>query len=457
LETKRRDFLTLSTSAGVAAALGAWPSVAAAQGATTCTLPSTKTPVPFTPRSGPNINRKSAFDPTYDWALLMSAYAKMRALPKTDGRSLEGQRNMHAWFCHSCSNVTTPDIHGHWSFLPWHRGFLHFHERILGALVKRPDLRLPYWDWENTTRQTLPPHYYNGSLNDVTRFLHSGQTAQRTLGPAPGWYYKLTDTNGLVTLPFTQMAGGKTAGHPGNVENGPHGYIHVSTGGYPGTDVGPYVPGDMSELNTAAFDPIFFAHHANVDRVWWSWENYGTNKDPVTQDFLGMTFPFFDETGKWVSIKVADMIPSETKLKSGYDRKIVPLRIFRPFPLALAHPRPEDLVTLRQAQTVNVTLNGLQLSGTGIFTVNVTSGGRTQRVGSLFVTPHGGMNDEHAMTQTLDANFTVPSSVATALAAAGASVTIQRAAVVRGGPKLLQTVPPARAQFSGVNLAVPVR
>ena len=459
MTTNRRDFISIGATAGVAAGLGAWPAAAFAQGAQTCTLPTSATPVPYTPRTGPNINRKSAYDPTYDWALLNAAYVKMRALPGSDGRSLEGQRNMHAWFCHSCNNVTVPDIHGHWSFLPWHRGFLHFHERILGKLVNRPDLRLPYWDWEVPARQAVPPKYFTGALNDITRFLHAGQTAQRPLGPStpPGpWVYTLTNTHNLIALPFTALAGGSTPNHPGNVENGPHGYIHVSVGGYPGTDVGPYVPGDMSNLNTAAYDPVFFAHHGNVDRVWYSWENYGSNQDPMGA-FRNQKFAYFDENGKWVSITCGDMIPSETNLKSGYDTKIRPLRIFRPIVLALAHPKPEDLVTIRQAKEVSVTVNALQFTGTGIFTVRVHNGSQTQTVGSIFVTPHGAGHDDHGATQTLDANFTVSPGVATAIATAGATFTIERAAVGPKGTRRFQLTAPQRLQTTGVTIAVPAQ
>src|ERR1700738_4787164 len=88
MTTTRRDFIAIGASVGAAAGLGALPAAALAQGATTCTLPTSATPVPFTPRTGPNINRKSAFDPSYDYALLTAAYAKMRALPADDGRRL---------------------------------------------------------------------------------------------------------------------------------------------------------------------------------------------------------------------------------------------------------------------------------------------------------------------------------------------------------------------------------
>ena len=28
----------------------------------------------------------------------------------------------------------------------------------------------------------------------------------------------------------------------------------------------------MQDINTAAFDPVFFAHHAQIDRIWYLWQ-----------------------------------------------------------------------------------------------------------------------------------------------------------------------------------------
>ena len=58
----------------------------------------------------------------------------------------------------------------------------------------------------------------------------------------------------------------------------PHNSIHLSVGGF---DVPaqkydrspiPGANGDMGENNTASFDPIFFFHHCNIDRVFWLWQ-----------------------------------------------------------------------------------------------------------------------------------------------------------------------------------------
>ena len=42
--------------------------------------------------------------------------------------------------------------------------------------------------------------------------------------------------------------------------NGVHGSVHVRTGG------------DMGDVPTAAYDPIFYLHHANIDRLWADWQ-----------------------------------------------------------------------------------------------------------------------------------------------------------------------------------------
>jgi tyrosinase len=61
----------------------------------------------------------------------------------------------------------------------------------------------------------------------------------------------------------------------------PHNSIHLAVGGFdlPGVgpgkgDVSPIegANGDMGENDTASFDPIFFFHHAFVDRVFWLWQ-----------------------------------------------------------------------------------------------------------------------------------------------------------------------------------------
>eukprot|EP00794_Sanderia_malayensis_P009633 gene9633-10621_t len=56
----------------------------------------------------------------------------------------------------------------------------------------------------------------------------------------------------------------------------PHDGVHLALGGITTpkqkSGVKPGANGDMGENETAAFDPIFFFHHCNMDRVFWLWQ-----------------------------------------------------------------------------------------------------------------------------------------------------------------------------------------
>ena len=65
----------------------------------------------------------------------------------------------------------------------------------------------------------------------------------------------------------------------GGIESQPHDMVHVLVGG--GTRA---KPGAMSVPDSAGLDPIFYLHHANIDRLWQVWRlNPPTHLDPVDQ------------------------------------------------------------------------------------------------------------------------------------------------------------------------------
>jgi len=445
--TNRRTFLTLGASAA-AASLGGVPTIAAAQLTPSCTQPwpvGVKT-TPFTVPYGQTFhNRISAYDPSYNWTRLKKAYAAMRALPASNPRSLAAQQNVHAWYCQQCMGEPPPnDIHGRWTFFVWHRMFLYFHERILGLLVNDVTLRLPYWDWENAAHQNLPPQYYQGSLNDTTRELQPGHSVQRGDLPCcspPPWHPNLiTGTPADVGLDFTGIGG--TATSSGNVEVSSHGYVHMSVGG---------ANGDMGNLETAAGDPVFFAHHGNIDRIWYSWEQVSGNVDPAGLGAIG-PYTFYDGHA-WRTITGNQVMPT-TKLGYAYDTKVPPAAKFRvKFPILLQQNRilrplpPEQVRTVTAAPEVTVSLSEIQFSGTGAFNVVAKDAAGTHNIGTFFVVPHG----KHAMNKTGSANvrFVVPAATAKLLAQPGTTIHLVHAA----GRQLTAT-PPTPARLQGMTLSV---
>jgi tyrosinase len=193
--------------------------------------------------------------------------------------------------------------HGSWYFLPWHRGFvLAFEANIRAAVVQLggpADWALPYWNYFKSGQSALPVEFASPDWPDPGA---NPLFVKQRYGPR-------NDSNvfvplGLVNLQalddpdFTGVAGGGSPGfggidtgfsHGGQVHGGietqPHDWVHGLVGGADPSN--PTLPGLMSDPDTAGLDPIFWLHHANIDRLWASW-NLGPPAllDPAAQTWL---------------------------------------------------------------------------------------------------------------------------------------------------------------------------
>jgi len=84
----------------------------------------------------------------------------------------------------------------------------------------------------------------------------------------------------------------------GTMEARPHGPVHIWTNVI-----------NMNSNKDSASDPIFFAHHANVDRMWELWKGESEEKgkyrkDVTDPDYLDTEFTFYDEDGEQVTVSV---------------------------------------------------------------------------------------------------------------------------------------------------------
>ena len=94
----------------------------------------------------------------------------------------------------------------------------------------------------------------------------------------------------------------------------------------------------MGILATAARDPIFFAHHCNIDRLWAEWlrRDPVNHKNPISAAWLGASFTFFDEESKLRRIRIKDVLNSGSNLGFNY-----------PPGAALSAPSPTKKIPLR--------------------------------------------------------------------------------------------------------------
>lgn len=223
----------------------------------------------------------------------------------------------HSHWCFG--NTARYEVHYGWWFLPWHRAYLIHVERALQEAINEPLLTIPYWDWVMTPQ--LPAsvsalNYRNGNntrinpLFDDQRYGPVGQGGAINfvdLG-APG----KTEAELIAIDSFANFAGGQPGAdlvkRPGFLEATPHTYIHRAIGfDQPHNRVG------LMTVGMAPLDPVFFLHHANVDRLWQAWLNAGGRRqnpdDPAWREHH-FAFP---ETRKFklIDYRIADLLDTE--------------------------------------------------------------------------------------------------------------------------------------------------
>ncbi|WVZ94640.1 hypothetical protein U9M48_040508 [Paspalum notatum var. saurae] len=295
------------------------------------------------------------------------AVARMKALPASHPLSFTAQAAIHQAYCdgHYRYDPTTTkqdgggggvgrpfDVHSSCIFAPWHRIYIYFYERALAELVGDDTFALPYWSWDAPEGMVIPPLFRdaagNNSLYDEYRnqanldklvdldYLSKRRPAPIDFdGPKDETYMEAVNSN-LCTVYDQQIRNGKGArnflgGLPnstdkntssGTLEQMAHTAMHVWTGRPARSTAdnstcavehdGSYnCRNDMAFLGSAGRDPLFYSHHANVDRLWHIWATTlcGGNgfSDPA---WLDASFVFYDgvRSPRRVRIKFRDVL-----------------------------------------------------------------------------------------------------------------------------------------------------
>jgi tyrosinase len=120
------------------------------------------------------------------------------------------------------------------------------------------------------------------------------------------------------------------------------------------------IGGAMGNPDTAALDPIFWLHHANIDRLWQVWINDADGRtNPSKSAWLDFTFDFHDAEGKKAEMKCKD-VEDTRKVLTGYTYQGVPPGLRR----AVA-PVPEEVRDFsRPLEVVAATNKAVPLSAT---------------------------------------------------------------------------------------------
>jgi polyphenol oxidase len=314
--------------------------------------------MPFQFGKEPTRVRKSFYDLTDDEVRLfclavghMRNGSRGKVLPIDHPLQWDRFALTHAQHCTETEEGHAPQVHWSWFFLPWHCAYLFFMERTLAYFLTEvfnedgSKFALPYWDWEthkeipNTRerQQARPPRpspffgydrtidaladplqvhghpFDNLALWDGNRgptLERAGMKPENEEGPL--WkqhtrvivgYSDAVFLESMLRFPFDVFAGGEVISRDdgqGLLEQFPHNLIHDWVGSRYGSNR------DMGTLRYAALDPLFYLHHANVDRIW---SLYRYTPDPANTPAWGkQLFAFTDLDGKAVTVTVADIV-----------------------------------------------------------------------------------------------------------------------------------------------------
>jgi len=215
--------------------------------------------------------------------------------------------------------------HGQWWFLPWHRMYLFYFERAIQKLSGDMTFALPFWDYTDPTQRAIPSMYRTPTTGNVLYIPQRNSTLNN------GGQLPASAVNTSIAFGFTNFTGptgtsssfgsqqvnapNHSAQPHGRLESTPHDSVHSMIGGY------------MGSFSTAARDPIFWAHHANIDRLWDLWlTTGGGRRDPNNTTWCNQAFSFPDAQaatqGATVSKQVKAVINALAQL--GYSYQGVP-------------------------------------------------------------------------------------------------------------------------------------
>ncbi|MGW6413212.1 tyrosinase MelC2 [Streptomyces vinaceus] len=206
------------------------------------------------------------------------------------------------------------------SFLPWHRRFLLDFETALQKVD--PSVAIPYWDWsaDRTSRSSLwaadflggtgrardgqvmdgPFAYTAGKFNINVR-VDDRPYLRRTLGANVAQLPTKAEVEAVLTMPVYDAAPWNSASSSfrnyleGWLGPNLHNRIHVWVGGQMETGVSPN-------------DPVFWMHHAFVDKLWAEWQDRHPQSAYLPTQGTPNVVDLNDTMRPWNDVTPADML-----------------------------------------------------------------------------------------------------------------------------------------------------
>jgi tyrosinase len=175
------------------------------------------------------------FKTTPQYTSFLNAVRMMKANTNASSpSSWEYWSNVHVNYC----------PHGSPYFLAWHRGYLYYLEQQLRTVSGDKALCLPYWNYYKYPQ--IPAEFTDPATSNPLYMPRAGTNVYNALTLSP-----------FASTVWNFQRGTTNAFEP-QIESGPHNPVHNLIGG------------EMANM-TSPRDPIFYLHHANIDRLCHAW------------------------------------------------------------------------------------------------------------------------------------------------------------------------------------------
>lgn len=253
-----------------------------------------------------NISHRSEKDArTQAWHPVLDAYARgVGALMEHGGKANRDTKpdkplRVDSWLwaanTHGVLEGTTPMkplwnqcAHHDRYFLVWHRPYLVWFETMIQSMIGDPTWALPYWDYSDPARPEtleLPWEFrveqrtVDGAQVANPLFVDDTERKGNPDAEAVDIVKAMSERFFFRDAPRTGFGGVDGPLRLGGyLEQRPHDMVHDAIGGLP-----PKKPGLMGIVEISSRDPIFWLHHANIDRLWEVWRNLAGSVDLFDQ------------------------------------------------------------------------------------------------------------------------------------------------------------------------------
>lgn len=230
------------------------------------------------------------------------------------------------WAWNTCASHNSEGPPSGIHFLTWHRLYVSHLEKIVRKLSGKSDFALPYWNYVSFNPVSIPsammPGPFRQPADPAKNALYTASRLDSLLQGKP-----IDEQQNVENMRDAREALENSSYKTFNtyLNSSIHGNMHDYIGG-PAPKFNEILQtstggGMMGDIKSAGFDPIFWMHHSNVDRLFQQWTDSQRGAKVTMADLNSVKWPywFYDENGTRVTYTMDQVLAITYNVDYVYD------------------------------------------------------------------------------------------------------------------------------------------